>query len=240
MSHKIPKSEQVKKSFPAGPGAGDRYMPLPDDSKSGHVRAHGIFTINADPQSLYTLWRRLDLIPKWQEAVESVTELSPTLSHWVLNIPGLGKKLEFDSEIKEDIPGEKIAWHSVPTGLADEKETEQLKNAGEVTFELHPSGRGTVVTLIQTFKVPYGLAGKLASTVFGRNPRQIVIENLRHFKQLAETGEIPRIDREVHGPRGASGTSKEFLYGEKNPVPRGTAEDTGDPSDKQNKKSAAA
>ncbi len=37
--------------------------------------------------------------------------------------------------------------------------------------------------------------GKLASaweTIVGRNPKQAVIENLRHFKALAETGEIPR------------------------------------------------
>ena len=214
-------------------------MPLPDDSKSGHVRAHAIFTINAEPQDLYTLWRRLDLIPAWQEAVESVTELSPTLSHWVLNVPGLDKKLEFDSEITEDVPGEKLAWHSTFTGEQAAADPDHLKNAGEVTFELHPSGRGSIVTLIQTMTIPHGSAGKLVATAVGRNPRQIVIENLRHFKQLAEAGEIPRIDREVHGPRGASGTSKEFLYGEKNPVPRGTAEDTGDPSDKQSNKSEA-
>ena len=226
VSEKISNKEHAKKTFPAGPGAGDRYMPLPDDSNSGHVRAHAIFTINADPQVLYDLWRRLDLIPTWQESVESVTELSATRSHWVLNTPGLGKNLEFDSEIIEDVPGEKIAWHSVPTTLTDEKEVEQLKNAGEVTFEFHPSGRGTIVTLIQTLKVPYGAAGKLAVSVFGRSPRQIVIENLRHFKQLAETGEIPRIDAEVHGPRGISGKAKQVAYGETNPVPPGTSEAT--------------
>ena len=46
-----------------------------------------------------------------------------------------------------------------------------------------------MVTVLQEFRM-----GKLASaweTVVGRNPKQAVIENLRHFKALAETGEIP-------------------------------------------------
>ena len=47
--------------------------------------------------------------------------------------------------------------------------------------------------------------GKLASaweTIVGRNPKQAVIENLRHFKALAETGEIPRTQGQPHGPTG--------------------------------------
>ena len=48
-----------------------------------------------------------------------------------------------------------------------------------------------MVTVLQEFRL-----GKLASlweTIVGRNPKQSVIENLRHFKALAETGEIPRV-----------------------------------------------
>jgi hypothetical protein len=61
-----------------------------------------------------------------------------------------------------------------------------------------------------------------AAAVAKRSPRQIVIEDLRHFKQLAETGEIPNVDRNPHGPRGFIGSLKERLYGENNPTPAGT------------------
>ena len=57
-----------------------------------------------------------------------------------------------------------------------------------------------MVTVLQEFRM-----GKLASaweTIVGRNPKQAVIENLRHFKALAETGEIPRTEGQPHGPRG--------------------------------------
>ena len=66
--------------------------------------------------------------------------------------------------------------------------------------------------------------GKLASaweTLTGRNPKQAVIENLRHFKALAETGEIPRIQGQPHGPRGASGKTKKSIYGENIATPAG-------------------
>jgi len=66
--------------------------------------------------------------------------------------------------------------------------------------------------------------GKLASaweTVVGRNPKQAVIENLRHFKALAETGEIPRSQTAPHGDRGTIGGMKRSMYGEKIPTPTG-------------------
>jgi hypothetical protein len=66
--------------------------------------------------------------------------------------------------------------------------------------------------------------GKLASaweTIVGRNPKQAVIENLRHFKSLVETGEIPRSQSAPHGKRGVIGDAKRSLYGEKVATPPG-------------------
>ena len=67
--------------------------------------------------------------------------------------------------------------------------------------------------------------GKLESaweTLTGRHPKQAVIENLRHLKALAETGEIPRTQGQPHGPRGISGTAKESLYCETTATPIGS------------------
>ena len=66
--------------------------------------------------------------------------------------------------------------------------------------------------------------GKLASaweTLVGRNPKQAVIENLRHFKALAETGEIPRTHGQPHGPRGTIAGIKKSMYGEEIATPPG-------------------
>jgi hypothetical protein len=67
--------------------------------------------------------------------------------------------------------------------------------------------------------------GKLTSaweTLVGRDPKQAVIENLRHFKALAETGEIPRTQGQPHGDRGMIGKMKGSAYGEKITTPPGT------------------
>lgn len=120
------------------------------------------------------------------------------------------KTIEWDSKILADEPGKRIAWQSV-CGNSD--------NAGEVMFEKSPGARGTYVTVLQEFRME-----KLASaweTLRGRNPKQAVIENLRHFKQLAETGEIPRTQGQPHGPRGAIGSMKESAYSEKIAKPPG-------------------
>ena len=77
-----------------------------------------------------------------------------------------------------------------------------------------------MVTVLQEFRM-----GKLASaweTLVGRNPKQAVIENLRHFKAIAETGEIPRTQNQPHGDRGVIGKVKASTYGEKVPVPSGS------------------
>ena len=74
-----------------------------------------------------------------------------------------------------------------------------------------------MVTVLQEFRM-----GKLASaweTFLGRNPKQAVIENPRHFKAFAETGEIPRTQGQPHGGRGVIASIKESMYGEKVATP---------------------
>ena len=76
-----------------------------------------------------------------------------------------------------------------------------------------------MVTVLQEFRM-----GKLASaweTIVGRNPKQAVIENLRHFKALAETGEIPRTQGQPHGPRGMIAESKNRCTARRSTTPPG-------------------
>jgi len=191
----------------AGVTLNDRYLPPPED-KDGKlwVRTSTRIQVNAD--SLYQIWRDLESIPLWQEQITRVTRTGERTSHWVMRSGD--KTIEWDSEILADEPGHRIAWRSIG-GDSD--------NAGEVIFEAAPGNRGTMVTVLQEFRM-----GKLASaweTLVGRNPKQAVIENLRHFKALAETGEIPHTQGQPHGPRGMIAGMKESSYGEKTATPPG-------------------
>ena len=198
------------------PKKGEHYVPLVNETKEGHVYSHALQTILVEPQALYNSWRDVSTIPLWQEHVVSVTAIDDHTSHWVMGDPedADGKRIEFDSRVIDDEPGRRIAWASITPGVELE---------GSVTFTPHPSGRGTVVSLKQVAKVPGGMLGNAVAATAKRSPTQTVIENLRHFKEMAEAGAIPSVKGQPHGPRGVTGAIKEWMFGEKNPTPPGTS-----------------
>jgi uncharacterized membrane protein len=214
MDHKIPEKPNaaaVPRSGAAGTILNGHYAPPPADGDGKQwVRTSAL--VLRSPAELYDLWRDPEKASLWQEQIAEVRATGPRTSHWVMVTGGdRDKSIEWDSEILNDEPGKRIAWRSIG-GDSD--------NAGEVIFETAPGERGTIVTVLQEFRM-----SKLASaweTMTGRNPKQAIIENLRHFKALAETGEIPRTQGQPHGPRGTSGKTKKSLYGETIKTPVGT------------------
>ncbi len=203
-----PNFEQLPKAATSPFSQDGRYMPPPEDN-DGKLWVRTSALIQASPEDLYTMWRDIESAPRWQEEIQQVTRTGPNTSHWVMTSGD--KTIEWDSEILNDEPGRRIAWRSIGG------DSEQ---AGEVMFENSPGNRGTIVTVLQEFRM-----GKLASaweTVVGRNPKQAVVENLRHFKAFAEAGEIPRTQGQPHGPRGASGKMKASMYAETVKTPPGS------------------
>lgn len=195
-----PNFEPLPKAATSAVIQNGRYLPPPED-KDGKQWIRTSALVQASADDLYTMWRDIESIPLWQEQIREVVQTGPRTSHWVMTSGD--KTIEWDSEILSDEPGKRIAWRSIG-GDSD--------NAGEVVFEAAPGGRGTMVTVLQEFRM-----GKLFSaweTLTGRNPKQAVVENLRHFKAFAETGEIPRTQGQPHGPRGAVGKMKASMYGE--------------------------
>jgi uncharacterized membrane protein len=202
--------------FPSGQGKGAVFSPLPNEVKDGRLSTHSMQTILVAPQALYELWKDVEAAPLWMEYVVSVERKSDTVCHWVMGDPTDpdGKRIEYDAEITADEPGKRIAWKSI---------TGDVGETGEVTFKPSFNGRGTLVTLRESIKVPGGSAGNALAAIVRRSPKQIVVEDLRHFKQLAESGEIPSVEGQPNGPRGFSGSLKSKLYGENNPTPPGTS-----------------
>jgi uncharacterized membrane protein len=202
-----PEAEGVPRRSGASIILDGRYLPPPQDG-DGKTWIRTSVLVNANPQKLYQMWRDVESAPLWQEQIVSVTRIGNHMSRWVMKVKD--KQVQWDSEILADEPGRRIAWRSIG-GDAD--------NAGEVIFEGTLGDRGTMVVVLQEFAM-----SKLASaweTLTGRNPKQVVIENLRHFKALAEAGEIPRTQGQSYGPRGLVGDAKASAYGEKVPTPLG-------------------
>jgi uncharacterized membrane protein len=70
----------------------------------------------------YNQWTQFEEFPRFMEGVKSVTQIDDTHLHWVAEIAGKDK--EWDAEITEQHPDERVAWRA----------TSGAENAGVVTF----------------------------------------------------------------------------------------------------------
>ena len=122
-------------------------------------------------RTAYNQWTQFEEFPRFMEGVEEIKQVSDSLTHWKIKIGGVER--EFDAEITEQRPDERVAWHSV--GGTD--------HAGVVTFhKLDP--QNTRITL-QLDTSPEGLIetlGDKAGLVKHRARK-----DLERFKQYIET-----------------------------------------------------
>jgi uncharacterized membrane protein len=94
-----------------------------------------------------------------------------------------------------------------------------VPNNGSVQFRKAPGNRGTEVTVAIQYATPAGSVGKAIASIFGKNPQHVVREDLRHFKQLLEAGEIATTVGQPHGRRSAFVKAKDALYTDNRPKP---------------------
>lgn len=165
----------------------DRYR-----SESGALFIEKYVTVNRSAEECYRYWRDFNNFGNFMTHVESVRALSDARSRWKAKAP-LGRSVEWESELTADQPNEFLAWHSL--------EGADIEHAGSVRFERALGGRGTVVRVQMQYSPPGGRAGALAARLFGEEPGQQVDDDLRHFKQLIETGVIPTTVGQTSGPR---------------------------------------
>lgn len=147
-------------------------------------------TVNRPATELYQFWHDFENLPRFMEHLVSVQVHGEKRSHWTAQAPA-GATVEWDAEIVAERPDELIAWHSLP-GAA-------VENAGEVRFAPAPGGRGTEVRVELQYDPPGGALGATVAKLFGEEPAQQVADDLRHFKQVLETGEIAQSDASANG-----------------------------------------
>jgi len=69
------------------------------------------------------------------------------------------------------------------------------------------------------YEVPGGALTRGLASLFGKNPEFVVREDVRRFKRLLETGEVPTTLGQTHGPRGIHGQTSQALLREKANLP---------------------
>ncbi len=171
----------------SGHCAGYQALGIGDDADGGEtdpadyaVHVEKSVNINKPADELYRHWRDFTNLPGFMEHLESVTVQDEKRSHWTAKAP-FGSTVEWDAEITDDKPGERIAWRST--------EGADVPNAGVVEFIPQPPGRGTTVRVTLDYNPFGGKAGALVAKLFGEEPQQQVSGDLWRFKQTMETGE---------------------------------------------------
>jgi uncharacterized membrane protein len=154
-------------------------------------------------QAVYNQWTQFEQFPTFMEGVEEIRQIDDTHLHFKTRIAGVER--EFDAEITEQRPDERIAWRS----------TSGTSHAGVVTF--HRLDDTTTRVMLQLDSEPAGLVEK-AGDALGVLKRRVT-GDLERFKTLIESqghesgawrGEVPREDerrgrfgRPDAGPSGA-------------------------------------
>ena len=95
------------------------------------------FEFDCPVRAAYNQWTQFEDFPRWMGSVKEVRQMDDTRLHWLVRIAG--KEKEFDTEIVDQIPDERIAWRNV-SGVA---------NQGEVRFEKIAEARTRVRLAMQ-------------------------------------------------------------------------------------------
>jgi uncharacterized membrane protein len=136
-------------------------------------------------RTAYNQWTQFEDFPEFMEGVEQVRQLTDTKVHWVAEIAG--QRREWDAEITEQVPDQRIAWRSI----------DGANNAGVVTFHRLDEGKSKV--MLQLEFEPENIveqAGDKLGFVKGRAKA-----DLKRFKTFVESrgsesgawrGEVPQ------------------------------------------------
>ena len=141
--------------------------------------------VDVPVQTAYNQWTQFESFPAFMQNVEEIRQTDDKHLHWVAEFGG--NRHEWDAEITEQLPDERVAWRN----------TDGKDNAGVVTFHKLDDARSKV--MVQIDFVPEGIKEKIGDALGA--PDRRVKGDLERFKELVESrggasgawrGEVPR------------------------------------------------
>jgi uncharacterized membrane protein len=126
--------------------------------------------VDVPVSTAYNQWTQFQEFPKFMDGVESVEQIDDTHLRWAAEVGG--ERREWQAEIVEQVPDEKIAWLAVDANGPN----------GIVAFESLGEDK-TLVTVEMSYEAE-GLKETLGAKI-GMDARQVQ-EDLERFKQLVE------------------------------------------------------
>lgn len=159
--------------------------------QTGPIEIETNLTVEQPRGDVYAFWRHLENLPRFMQHLSEVRDLGDGRSHWVAPVPGGFGHVEWDAEIQAVEEGRHLAWHSV--------EGADIANSGEVRFKDAPGHRGTEIHAKIAYRPPAGSVGQAIVKFFNPAFEQMVKEDIRRFKHVAEGGEISTVNGQPAG-----------------------------------------
>ena len=123
----------------------------------------------------YGQWTQFESFPRFMEGIERVEQVDDTHLHWVAEVGG--SRREWDAEITEQHPDQRIAWRALDQDGPD----------GVITFQRLSDAQTRV--MVQLDYEPHGLK-ETAGAMAGSDARQ-VRGDLESFKEFIEQRGAP-------------------------------------------------
>ncbi|MCX4235028.1 SRPBCC family protein [Streptomyces sp. NPDC020707] len=121
----------------------------------------------------YNQWTQFEEFPKFMEGVEEIRQVDDRHNHWTTKIGGV--KREFDTEIVDQFPDERITWRTT---------SGDTRQKGTVSFQRLDDTR-TRVQLVMDVE-PTGVAEQ-AADLTGTIDRRVK-GDMKRFKEYIEQG----------------------------------------------------
>ena len=135
-------------------------------------RVEKVIEVDCPVRTVYNQWTQFEEFPRFMDGVKEVRQLDDTHVRWHAEVAGRDK--EWDAEITEQVPDQKIGWRSI---------SGDATNAGVVRFE--PLGENrTRVRLTMAYE-PVGAVENIGHALGVLNAR--VQSSVNGFKKYIES-----------------------------------------------------
>jgi uncharacterized membrane protein len=145
--------------------------PTPEDKEATVSKIEESMDVHVPVRTAYNQWTQFEDFPQFMDGVKEIKQLTDTRLRWRAEIAGVER--EWEAEINEQRPDERIAWQSL----------DGPRHAGVVTF--HRLDDGLTRIMLQLEWEPGDAAEKIAD--WAGFVTQRVKDDLRRFKEFIES-----------------------------------------------------
>ena len=171
--------------FPVHPRGSRTASEIDEQEDTVSATVEQTIQVDVPIRQVYDQWTQFEEFPRFMEGIEEIRQIDDRNVHWVAEFGG--ERHEWDAEITEQSPEERVAWRNVSG----------KDNAGVVTF--HRIDDDTTRVAVQMDWAPESIREKIGSALGADDSR--VKGDLERFKKFIESrgsatgewrGEVPR------------------------------------------------